>query len=261
MVKGLDIFRDRFRQFDGSFVMIGGAACDEWFTNQGLIFRATRDLDIVLLIEVLNKDFVAAMRNFVAEGGYEIRQRSEGVPILYRFAKPTQDAFPYMLELFSRLPDGLELAEGQQTIPVGSQQDQHSLSAILLDDVYYNLIRTHSQQSGGLRVAGATALIPLKAHAWSDLTRRRSAGEAVDSKNVDKHRSDVFRLAATLPGGVGPDIPPSIKADLSTFLSAFPETSPDWQAILAALKNTIPGTLRPSALRLAIQTYFQLSIS
>jgi hypothetical protein len=38
MVKGLNIFRDRFRQFEGSFTLIGGAACDEWFT----VHRARR---------------------------------------------------------------------------------------------------------------------------------------------------------------------------------------------------------------------------
>jgi hypothetical protein len=36
MVKGLDPFRERFRDFEGSFTLIGGAACDEWFTAQGL---------------------------------------------------------------------------------------------------------------------------------------------------------------------------------------------------------------------------------
>jgi hypothetical protein len=36
MVKGLDLFRERFRGFEGSFTLIGGAACDEWFTAQGL---------------------------------------------------------------------------------------------------------------------------------------------------------------------------------------------------------------------------------
>jgi len=36
MVKGLDLFRERFRDFEGSFTLIGGAACDEWFTAQGL---------------------------------------------------------------------------------------------------------------------------------------------------------------------------------------------------------------------------------
>lgn len=33
MVRGLEIFRERFRRFDGAFVLIGGAACDQWFAN------------------------------------------------------------------------------------------------------------------------------------------------------------------------------------------------------------------------------------
>ena len=35
MVKGLELFRERFREFEGAFTLIGGAACDEWFTAQG----------------------------------------------------------------------------------------------------------------------------------------------------------------------------------------------------------------------------------
>ena len=94
MVKGLHLFRDRFRQFESSFTLIGGAACDEWFTAQGLPFRATKDLDIVLMIEVLDLAFVAAVRGFVEEGEYEIRQRSQGAPILYRFAKTEPGGIP-----------------------------------------------------------------------------------------------------------------------------------------------------------------------
>ncbi|MBU6300870.1 MAG: hypothetical protein KGS60_04900 [Verrucomicrobia bacterium] len=47
MIKGIDIFRERFRGFPDSLVLIGGAACDEWFSHLGMSFRATRDLDIV----------------------------------------------------------------------------------------------------------------------------------------------------------------------------------------------------------------------
>lgn len=49
MVRGLDLFRQRFRDHEGTFVVIGGAACDQWFTRHGLAFRATKDLDIVLI--------------------------------------------------------------------------------------------------------------------------------------------------------------------------------------------------------------------
>jgi len=134
------------------------------------------------MIEMLDPKFVAALRAFVSEGGYEIRERSDGKPMLYRFAKPVNGEFPQMLELFSRSPDGLKLAEGQEVIPVRIKPDHHSLSAILLDEDYYGLIQTGCDLRDGLRVANATALIPLKSKAWLDLTRRKSAGESADFK-------------------------------------------------------------------------------
>ena len=33
MVRGLSKFREWFRPFEGFFALIGGAACDEWFTS------------------------------------------------------------------------------------------------------------------------------------------------------------------------------------------------------------------------------------
>ena len=176
MVRGLDLFRERFREFEGSFILIGGAACDEWFAASGLEFRATRDLDIVLIIEVLAPEAIRALRIFIADGGYEIRQRTEGSPVLYRFAKPKHEQFPFMLELFSRKPEGLQLGEEQEITPIPASTDHHSLSAILLDEDYYSLIQTHKTVRDGLAVAYGTALIPLKARAWLDLTRRLSDG-------------------------------------------------------------------------------------
>ena len=143
MVKGLDRFRERFREFEHAFTLIGGAACHEWFTALGLPFRAT-------------------------------------------------------------------------------------------------------------------ALIPLKAHAWLNLTKRRASGAEVDSRIIAKHKNDLFRLAATLPGKAGPEIAQTIKDDLILFLAAFPEISEQWPAILASLKETFGGGTRPAALRSAIQIFFRL---
>jgi hypothetical protein len=103
-----------------------------------------------------------------------------------------------------------------------------------------------------------TALIPLKARAWLNLSKCKGEGADIDSKDIAKHRNDVFRLAGTLPGNPGPDLPENIKSDLSRFLNQFSETSEDWPAILAAIKNTLGGTIRPAILRQAIQTYFRL---
>ncbi|MFZ4683378.1 MAG: hypothetical protein ACOYMS_12805 [Terrimicrobiaceae bacterium] len=256
MVKGLDIFREHFRQFEGFFTLIGGAACVEWFDAEQMEFRATDDLDLVLMIEVLNQDFITAIRTFVKEGEYEIRERSGGAPILYRFAKPAREDFPVKLEFCSRSPEGFELADGQEAIPVIVEPGHHSLSAILLDNAYYELIQAHHDERDGLWVANINSLIPLKAYAWLRLTTARDEGNAVDAKNINKHRGDVFRLAATLPLTPGPVLHPSIAADLASFLAAFPEGSPEWPDILKSIKATVGTTLPPSTLRNAIRTYF-----
>ena len=258
MVRGLELFRQRFREFEGSFVLIGGAACDEWFTALGLTFRSTKDLDIVLIIEELVPDVIRGLRVFIAEGGYEIRHRITGTPVLYRFAKPTKAEFPFMLELFSRRPDGLEPGEGQEITPIPAGAEHHSLSAILVDDDYYSLIQNHQIVRDGLPMATATSLIPLKARAWLDLTRRKAEGQKIDSKDLVKHRNDVFRLAATLPGNPGLQLPMVITEDLDKFLRSFPEDSPEWTSILTSLKNAFGGTIRPAVLRAAIQTFFRL---
>lgn len=261
MVRGLDIFRERFKEFESSFVLIGGAACDEWLGAAGLEFRGTKDLDIVLLIEVLSPAAIKALRTFVAHGGYEIREKTEGVPVLYRFAKPKNEAFPYMLEFFSRKPEGIQLGEGQGVVPVRAGADHHSLSALLLDEAYYSLIQQHHGIHDGLPFATATALIPLKALAWHNLTKDKAAGVEVDSKNITKHRNDVFRLAGILPGQPGPELPQPITDELGRFLRSFPEDSPEWPSILAALKKTLGGEIRPAALRSAIEVYFRLTPS
>jgi hypothetical protein len=258
MVRGLEIFRERFRQFAGSFVLIGGAACDQWFTSVGLEFRATKDLDVVLIIEVLTPEAIKALRIFIAEGGYEIRQRTEGSPVLYRFAKPKDERFPFMLEFFSRKPEGLQLEEDQEITPIPAGTDHHSLSALLLDENYYSLIQTHHDVRDGLPLANAIALIPLKANAWLNLTQRKTEGAEIDSKDIAKHRNDVFRLAATLPGGEGPELPASITGDLARFLATFPEDAPEWPSILASLKNTFGGGIKSATLCSAIRTFFRL---
>lgn len=59
MVNGLDEFIKYFASHDDKYVLIGGTACMLVMEDAGISFRATKDLDIVLCVEVLNKDFVA----------------------------------------------------------------------------------------------------------------------------------------------------------------------------------------------------------
>jgi hypothetical protein len=256
MIKGLDKFRAHFAQSADAFVLIGGVACHEWLASQGLPFRVTKDIDLVLIIEAVDQSFTELLWEFIEAGGYEVREKA-GNRELYRFSKPKDDSYPAMIEIFSRRPATVELAERQRVVPVTIDEKSASLSAILLDDDYYSLIMSRRTQGDDLPRVDPAALIPLKARAWLDLTRRQKEGQQVDARDIAKHRADVFRIAATLPGEPGPNIPDSIRADLSAFLAGFPPESADWPAILDSLKTTFGGTkLTPADLIAAIRTYF-----
>ena len=57
MIRGIDRFRESFESFSDCYVIIGGTACDALMDEAGIDFRATKDIDIVLLIEDINADF------------------------------------------------------------------------------------------------------------------------------------------------------------------------------------------------------------
>lgn len=50
---GLDKFKEYFMGYQDQYVLIGGAACDIIFEEQDTAFRATKDLDLVLIVEAL----------------------------------------------------------------------------------------------------------------------------------------------------------------------------------------------------------------
>lgn len=49
MVRGIDSFREWFRDYEDQYAIIGGTACDLLMTDGGLDFRATKDIDLVLM--------------------------------------------------------------------------------------------------------------------------------------------------------------------------------------------------------------------
>ncbi len=215
MVTGVDRFREHFAGHEHQYVLIGGAACELIMDEVGLDFRATKDLDIVLIVEALDSAFAERFWAFVEAGDYEIRERSEGDKILYRFQKPKAAYFPAMLELFSRAPEGLSLAADSHLTPLPIDEAAASLSAILLDEDYYAFLKSMVRTAGGIPVLDEAAIIPFKARAWLDLSRQRDEGAKIDEKNIRKHRNDVARLlqlvsASTqyaLPGPVADDMP------------------------------------------------------
>jgi hypothetical protein len=217
MVKGLDLFREKFRDFKGSYVLIGGAVCDLAMEQAGLPFRATKDLDIVPQIEVLDKSFCLALLEFIQAGKYNSLQRSSGKRQC-RFNKPETEGYPVMLELFLRRPDAIELPAECHFTPIPTDENASSLSAILLNDDYYSFLQSGKTEIEDVPVVGAGHLIPRKARAWLDLKKREADGEKIDSKDIKKHKNDVFRLFRIIDPEKVPEVPQAVKTDMESFL-------------------------------------------
>lgn len=51
MVPGLDSFREKFKDYTDYYTIIGGTACDILLSEADLPFRATKDIDMILIME------------------------------------------------------------------------------------------------------------------------------------------------------------------------------------------------------------------
>jgi hypothetical protein len=220
MVRGLDTFKKYFEQFTDNYVIIGGTACDMIIDQAGFTPRATKDIDIILVVEALDAEFVKQFWKFIKEGKYELKEKSEDDRKYYRFIKPEKTEFPFQVELFSRNPDLLDLDEDTQLTPIPVDDDLTSLSAILMDEAYYKYLIEHCTVENDLHRASTEALICLKAKAFLDMAERKAKGEKIDDKNIRKHKTDVFRLAVMLTENDVFELPDSIKADLQEFIKA-----------------------------------------
>ena len=88
MVTGLESFRRWFAEYTDQYTIIGGTACDLLMSEDGLDFRATRDIDMVLIVESLTPEFGRRFWEYVNAADYEHRNKSTGEPQFYRFSKP-----------------------------------------------------------------------------------------------------------------------------------------------------------------------------
>lgn len=186
-------------------------------TEEGLDFRATKDIDLVLIIEALDVNFGKKFWEYVKQAGYEYCNKSSGVPQFYRFSHPISNQYPTMIELFTRKLDAIQLPEDTVITPLPIDEDISSLSAILLDD-YYEFLKQGKVIVNGVTVLDAAYLIPFKAKAWLDLTDRKTSGEHVDSKNIKKHKNDVFRLTELIDPTIKITVPQQVQTDIQEFV-------------------------------------------
>lgn len=216
MVKGIDTFRRYFAEYEEQYVLIGGAACDILFESNDTAFRATRDLDMVLIVEALTPAFGEKFWEFIQDGGYRNKSTNGQKPQFYRFDKPENEEYPKMVELFCR--SNFELREMTGITPIHIDDEVSSLSAILLNDDYYRILLDGKVVRNGLSVLRPEYLILFKAKAYLDLEQRKDRGEAVDSKNISKHKKDILRIAAELVLESTGELPAAVETDIRAFI-------------------------------------------
>lgn len=221
MVKGLETFRKAMQPYKKHFVIIGGTACDIRLTDTIMIPRATDDIDIIVVIDRLTDDFVKAIWQFVKDGDYKPGKRTtkqgQSVYALYRFTLQDNSLnYPKKIEILSRHSDLLGEPSGFHIEPIPDDEN-HSLSAIIMDDDLYDFTIRQASEEDGLMVANNLALIVLKMNAYLNLLAERAAGRQVNSDDINKHRSDVLKLVAA---GIYPE-PVKVKAKFMSVLNDF----------------------------------------
>ena len=217
MISGLDSIKEKFSKYEDCYTIIGGAACEILMSEAGTEFRATKDIDMILILEDRYKEFANVFWDYIKEGEYKCGWRNSDSVHFYRFTEP-QPGFPVQIELFSRNP-GYHLEAEGGIIPIHIDNDTSSLSAILLNDDYYNFMLDGRKTVMGFSVLGAEYLIPFKMFAWLDLKERKAKGEHVNDRDLRKHKNDVFRLLQIVPTGIKIDTEGLVKDRTQEFIS------------------------------------------
>lgn len=258
MVNGLKKFQEFFKDHTDSFVILGGAACAEWFAQTKFIFRATKDIDMVIILEARNQEFFARLWEYLRQGGYESWLRADGSKTFFRFVNPSDESFPLMIELLAHPDIVAEPPESQTVFPIHIDEKISSLSAILLDEDYYRLILANKELSNsGLPLVNPATLLLLKVKAYLNLLADKNAGKFIQGGDLKKHRNDVFRLSYLLEATETMNIPAKIHTDLSNFLELFPENSDEWPGIISALGSSRLDSLSPQEIIALIRRFYR----
>lgn len=196
---GFDHFFNYLKGLENQYVIIGGGAASILMDDEGLDFRATKDVDLVVLSR--SKELNKRILSYVEMGKYKTKEATKGTPRYYRFQRLEDANCPKMIELFARNELGLELGDSQYIIPIQDENTER-ISAILLDDEYFKLIQKNITKSlSEIPLINPLGNICLKARAHRELFERRAAGDiTAEEKAIQKHLKDIWRLAVILTG-------------------------------------------------------------
>lgn len=118
----------------------------------------------------------------------------------------------------------MELQADTHLIPLHIDDEVSSLSAILLNDDYYHFLLDGRIVTDGISILDAEHIIPLKMKAWLDLKSKKAQGFHVNSRDIRKHRLDVFRLFPLIREDLRISVPSSVGEDIQNFIAQIRET-------------------------------------
>jgi hypothetical protein len=221
-MQGLDKFKEYMSGFRSHYVVIGGMATVMTLKEKGLPARATKDVDMIIICQPETKLYMKRFWEFIKAGGYKLWKPNDNEdthPCFYRFVKPKGKDFPVQIELFSKVPEYVEVPEDMHIVHIPMEGYTSSFSAIIMDEAYYDFAVSHSDILGDIRILKAEALIVLKAVAFLENLRRKEMGLVVNQRDIDKHKKDVYRLAYVFDGSERFEVNDTIKAQLRAFIS------------------------------------------
>ena len=109
-------------------------------------------------------------------------------------------------------------------MPLHIDDEVSSLSAILLNDDYYHFLLEGRTVTDGISILDAEHIVPLKMKAWLDLKNKKAEGIHVNSRDIKKHRLDVFRLFQLVRENQRIAVPKSVREDITQFITQMRET-------------------------------------
>lgn len=237
IVSGIQQFERAFAAFSDSFIVIGGSACRAVLSDGPIQPRRTRDIDMVLVLENMGKDFISAFWTFIKAGGYKFasRKNAEGEVkyVFYSFVGGTE-GYPSQIEILSKPVGGIGQPADYHIEYIETDEDYSHLSAIILDPDYYAYLTTHYVMREGIRYASPDSLICLKALAYMNLSAEKAAGKQVNSDDLKKHRRDVMMAIASLEPTEVFEVSAHIKEVLNSFVQAIADQQIS-QSIAASL--------------------------
>lgn len=77
-VRGLEKFKEYFSEFKENYVIIGGTACSIILRDADMKPRATKDIDMILIVDQMTPEFGRQFWQFIRDGKYEMRERKRG---------------------------------------------------------------------------------------------------------------------------------------------------------------------------------------